>query len=81
MSIQTIFQAGNSKVVSIPPQILSDLDISIGDKVEVEKVSDDTLTIKKHSATKPTRAKHDFQKWLTTFMSENGEALDELAER
>lgn len=81
MSIQTIFQAGNSKVISIPPQILTDLNISIGDKVEVEKISNDTLTIKKHSATKITKAKRDFQKWLDVFMDENGDALDELAKR
>ena len=81
MNIQKVFRAGNSQVVSIPSSILSDLKIKTGDKVVVEKTSDDTVTIKKAHTPKKTKSKSDFNKWLNTFMDENGEILDELAER
>lgn len=83
MNIQKVFQAGNSKVVSIPASILSDLKIKTGDKVIVEQADEDTITIKKASPqTKSTKkSKSDFEKWFKTFIDENGEILDELAER
>ncbi len=82
MNIQTIFQAGNSKVVSIPSDILKDLKISAGDKVIVEKASDETITIKKAvPLTKKGKSKADFDTWFNSFLDENGEILDELANR
>ncbi|KKU56619.1 hypothetical protein A3H89_03085 [Candidatus Amesbacteria bacterium RIFCSPLOWO2_02_FULL_48_11] len=82
MNIQTVFQAGNSKVVSIPPKLLSDLKIHTGDKVTVEKTSDDTIIIKKAAPkTKAVKSQADFEKWFKTFIDENGEILDELADR
>jgi putative addiction module antidote len=82
MSLQTIFKAGNSKVVSIPSELLRDLDLSVGSKVTVEKTSNEAITIKKTSPRKTmSNTDKDFQKWLKVFMKENGEALDELAER
>ncbi len=82
MNIQTIFQAGNSKVVSIPPAFLTDLQIKTGDKVIVEKTSDDTLSIKKASSKpKSSKSQAGFNKWFKTFINENGDILDELADR
>jgi putative addiction module antidote len=81
MSIQTIFKAGNSKVVSIPSDLFRELDLKIGQKVVVEKNDDESIVIKKQTLGKNTKSKQDFQNWLDTFMTENGEALDELAQR
>ncbi|MDP1743442.1 MAG: hypothetical protein Q8L51_01500 [Candidatus Amesbacteria bacterium] len=82
MYTQSVFQAGNSNVVAIPPQFLSDLNLSTGQKVFVDKIDDETIVIKKAS-TKVSRRSSDqeFQKWLTSFVAENAEILDELAER
>lgn len=82
MNIQTIFQAGNSQVVAIPREILSDMNLKAGDKVIVDKASADVLVIKKATKnTKTNKSAADFQKWLEAFMPENGAILDELAKR
>lgn len=82
MNVQKIFKAGNSNVVAIPADILADLKIKTGDKVLVEKLDDDTINVKR---TKPklksAKSMADFEKWYKTFIKENGEILDELAER
>lgn len=82
MSIQTVFKAGNSNVVSIPSAILSDLKIKTGDKVIIEKYNNDSINIKKAS-TKNNKLKSQthFNNWYKTFIDQNGEILDELADR
>ena len=81
MFVQTIFQAGNSKVVSIPASIINDLNLKVGEKVTVDKLDDMTVVIKKTSPSKKAKASTHFASWLKSFMNENGEILDELAER
>lgn len=83
MDVQTIFQAGNSNVVAIPKNILSNMQLKTGDQVIVEKVDEDTIVVKKSTSTKSKKSasKAEFQKWLKVFMDENGEILDELAQR
>lgn len=82
MQTQTIFQAGNSNVVAIPADIFSEMQFKTGDQVIVEKVDEDTIVVKKSSSkTKKSASKAEFHKWLKVFMDENGEILDELAQR
>lgn len=81
MQLQTIFQAGNSDVVALPRE----LGFKRGDKVIVEKVSDDEnlITIKKVSAkkTKNSASGAEFKRWLDNVLVEDAEILDELANR
>lgn len=83
MQTQTIFQAGNSSVVAIPKYLMEDLNLSVGSKVIVDKADDNSVIIKKTSPAKAKKGHVDaaFKKWLNVFMKENGEILDELAER
>jgi len=83
MQTQVIFQAGNSSVVAIPKYLMEDLNLSVGSKVVVGKTDDNSVIIKKTSPAKAKSASVDaaFKKWLNIFMKENGEILDELAER
>lgn len=82
MTTQVIFQAGNSNVVAIPAQYLADMNLATGHKVIVDKVDDDTIVIKKATTRVSTKkSEFEFQKWLSGFMAENAEILDELADR
>lgn len=82
MTTQTIFQAGNSNVVAIPAQYLADMNLATGHKVIVDKVDYDTIIIKKTSTkVSGKKSELEFQKWLSSFMAENAEILDELADR
>lgn len=84
MSIQTVFKAGNSQVVAIPKELAKEVGIKPGGKVELTKSSDGESVViskAKKPEKKATQAKADHEKWLKTFMEENGEILDELAIR
>lgn len=85
MQIQTIFQAGNSDVVAIPKHLLEELNLKKGQKVTVEKASDDeAIMIRKASkSTKSSRkvSHTEFNKWLDKVIKEDAEILDELAVR
>lgn len=86
MQAQRVFQAGNSSVVAIPKDLMKDLKIKPGQKVFVDKSPDGAaIVIKKAAPTinknKKSSVSAEFQKWLDTFMKENGEILDELAVR
>lgn len=86
MQIQKVFQAGNSQVVAIPKELAREVGFSVGKKVIMEKTPNgkgviimraDTSTQK----TSKSRSDAEFKAWLTQFMQENGEILDELALR
>lgn len=83
MQTQIIFQAGNSSVVAIPKYLMEDLNLSVGSKVVVGKADDNSVVIKKTSPSKTKKGYVNtaFKKWLDVFLKENGEILDELAER
>ncbi len=83
MQTQTIFKAGNSNVIAIPSYIFDDSNFKAGHKITVNKVDEDTMVIKTValSKTKTVTADAAFKKWLNIFLKENGEILDELAER
>jgi len=76
MSIQTIFQAGNSQVVTIPKSML----FKTGQKVTLEKIDADTIVIKKTSAP-AKKSTTEFKKWVKEVLEEDAEILEELALR
>lgn len=83
MSIQTIFKAGNSQVVAIPQELIKDMKLKTGQKVEVLKASEHEITIRKSpmSTSKTTKLNSEFRKWLNNVLEEDAEILDELAVR
>lgn len=86
MKTQTIFQAGNSMVVSIPKHIAKEHNLRIGQKVTVKSLDDHNLIaispIKK-AQQKPSKRATDaeFQSWLAMALNEDKELLNDLATR
>lgn len=79
MQIQTIFKAGNSNVVTIPAELMQQLNFRVGEKVVVEKSPvGQGLVIKKSGLVKYT---DELNQWFKVFIKENGKILDELAVR
>ena len=82
MNTQTIFQAGNSQVVSIPPALLAELNLKIGQKVTVDKIDDQSMVIKKVQMQKTkTFSQKAFKNWLDAVLVEDADTLKNLAER
>lgn len=83
MDTQTVFQAGNSYVVSIPKHLVKEMGIKTGQKVIVEKVPDmDAFLVTTKSVKHaPKSVQTEFKRWLATFLKEDAELLDELAAR
>ena len=84
MQTQTIFQVGNSNVVSLPTHIMKSMKFKTGQKVIVEQApQSDVVLIRPARAANPSKKLSDkeFQSWLTSFMKEDGALLDELAHR
>ncbi len=84
--MQTMYQAGNSLVVSIPREIAKDLNLRKGHKVHVDKSPEgDAVVIKRAKKAFPqrpsTQASREFNRWLDQFIEEDGGILDELASR
>lgn len=80
MQLQRIFKAGNSHVVTIPAELMDELDFSAGEKVVIAKSPlGDGIVIKK-SLTKVSHV-GELAAWFKTFIKENAEILDELAVR
>ncbi|MEK7514091.1 MAG: AbrB/MazE/SpoVT family DNA-binding domain-containing protein [Patescibacteria group bacterium] len=79
MQIQTIFKAGNSNVVTIPTELMQQLNFQVGEKVVVEKSPvGEGMLIKKSGQVKYT---DELNQWFKVFIKENGKILDELAVR
>ena len=79
MQIQTIFKAGNSNVVTIPTELMQQLNFQVGERVVVEKSPvGEGMLIKKSGQVKYT---DELNQWFKVFIKENGEILDELAVR
>jgi len=80
MPLQTIFKAGNSHVVTIPTELMQQLDLRAGEKVSVEKAPlGNAMVIKK--STNKIMFTDELNAWFKVFIKENGEILDELAVR
>lgn len=85
MNTQTIFQAGNSHVISISPALLREWDYTHGQQVTM-KLDNDKLVIEKITPSKKTalsssETTSEFKKWLSDVLKEDAEVLDELALR
>lgn len=80
MQTQTIFKAGNSNVVTIPAELMQELNFRSGEKVMVEKSPVGEGMIVKKSKAK-SKYKDELNQWFRVFIKENGKILDELAVR
>lgn len=84
MNQQTIFQAGNSDVVTIPSPLMKQIGLKRGQKVIIDRLGDtENLVIitKPQKKTAQSGVSEEFQKWLSTFLEEDKELLNDLAQR
>ncbi|MEK7064432.1 MAG: AbrB/MazE/SpoVT family DNA-binding domain-containing protein [Patescibacteria group bacterium] len=82
MYTQTVFEAGNSLVVTVPKEIVRKLNLKPGNRVIVGPLEGNRFHIEKPSPVKPAKksvSEKAHQEWLKVFMEENSEILDELA--
>jgi len=82
--IQTIFQVGNSSVVSIPSRLLQEIGLKKGQQVVVDRVTDTNAIIVRpveKTSTKTTSMSKEFKQWVNSFLKEDAELLDELSHR
>jgi len=80
MPYQSIFKAGNSNVVTIPTELMKELNLKIGEKVVVEKSPvGQGFLVKKAPSKRPYQ--DEMLQWFKIFVKENGAILDELAVR
>jgi len=84
MQTQTIFQVGNSNVVSIPTHIMKSMKFKTGQKIVVDEVPEmDGVLIRPASRALSSKklSEKEFNSWLTSFLKEDSALLDELAHR
>lgn len=82
MQIQTVFKAGNSDVVAIPPEIKKKTGIKNGSNIIVSVASDGkTIVINEVGDKKAAVLTTNFFEWLENFNKEYGSALTELAKK
>ncbi len=81
MYTQTVFEAGNSLVVTIPKAIARKMNLKHGSKVVVSPTEENRFIVEKPVSAKPVKkvAEKAHREWLKTFIEENSEILDELA--
>lgn len=83
MYTQTVFEAGNSTVVTIPKEIVRKLNLKPGSRVTVKFSSEDSHFVVEKSApikqTKKSASQKEFKSWLAQTLEEDSEILDELA--
>lgn len=83
MQTLTIHQSGNSAAVTIPRDYMKELGLAVGQNVVMEPVFETkslVITPATNKTTKPP-VSAEFKKWLGGFLEEDGDLLDELAER
>lgn len=84
MATQTIFQAGNSPVVSIPKDLFKKLNLKIGQTVTVSKLKDSNDLIihtSPQTEDKKTPVTKEFREWMNKFVDDEKELLVELSHR
>jgi len=82
MSTQTVFKAGNSDVVAIPPEVKRKTGIKTGSNIVVGVASDGkTIVINEVGKKNKAVLTQDFFEWLEKFNKEYGSALVELAKK
>jgi len=84
MNTQTITQIGNSDGVTIPAHLMTELKIKRGQKVVVDRLADSenlVIITKPQKKMDKTALSKEFRSWLGTFLDEDKEILEELADR
>lgn len=86
MQEQVVFRAGNSNVVAIPKSVGDKFGIKNGAKVTVEEIPEINGVLIKRlvKASRKSQSQGvtpEFKKWLKEALKEDGEILDELANR
>ncbi|MEK7565568.1 MAG: AbrB/MazE/SpoVT family DNA-binding domain-containing protein [Patescibacteria group bacterium] len=83
MITQTIYQVGNSVAVTIPRNILEEMNLKIGQEVVVEKALGASAVVISPVVKAKTNAliSADFKRWLSSFLEEDKDLLAELANR
>lgn len=82
MYTQTIYEAGNSTVVTIPKEIVRKLNLKPGSRVTVIPTDENRFVVEKPTAIKPAKksaSEKEFKSWLAQTLEEDSEILDELA--
>lgn len=79
--VQKIVRVGNSAAVTIPKSFLAQINLQIGDEIDVQSDKDLKLVIIKPKGAKgQSNITPEFKNWLDGFMDENKETLKELAQ-
>jgi antitoxin component of MazEF toxin-antitoxin module len=82
MQIQTVFKAGNSDVVALPPAVKKKTGIKNGSSIIVGVASDGkTIVINEVGNKKKATLMPDFFGWMEKFNKEYGSALAKLAKK
>ena len=83
MQITTITQQGNSSSVILPAPIMREMRWQRGQKVAIDVVPEANGVFIRQVTKKqsPKRTEKEFQNWLSNFIKEDAELLDELAHR
>jgi antitoxin component of MazEF toxin-antitoxin module len=83
MQTTTISQLGNSNAVILPSPIMKEAKWRRGQKMTIDYVPEaDGIFIRSaKKTTTSSRPQEEFQEWLDTFLKEDAELLDELANR
>ncbi len=79
MNIQKVYKNGNSLSVTLPSDIAKEIGIRNGSEVVVSRQGDSISFSSKQVSKQSTRK--EFRKWLKGVLKEDGEILDELANR
>lgn len=83
MRIQTVFRAGNSDVVAIPPEVRKRTGLKTGSNIIVDVAADSKTVIIAEVGSKGNKSfiTPNFLNWLNDFNKEYGSALQELASK
>lgn len=78
---QKIVRVGNSAAVTIPKAFLDEINLRIGDEIDVQNDKDlQIMVIKPKNASTKTLITPEFKNWIDEFMSANSATLKELAQ-
>lgn len=84
MNTQTVFKVGNSLAITIPSEIVHELNFRKSQKVSVEYIPENNSILVRpvwRRQKKNKRSEREFKAWLASFLEEDNELLDELAHR
>ena len=78
---QKIVRVGNSAAVTIPKSFLDEINLQIGDEIDVQNDKDlKIMVIKPKNSSTQTQITPEFKNWLDNFMASNSATLKELAQ-